>query len=144
MVSKSKFVQKDVKGQKPTSLSTYIPRIRQLSVPSSELKPPSPLPQANVFLPPNQRGKDTLAYGWGGGGPNSDDWNSTLSILWHTYSKCQKRKKKEDRIEIIEKSGQAKIWKLAWEDWRVILKNITLCQVKGISQDSTNAYRGAA
>jgi hypothetical protein len=70
-----------------------------MSVPSSELGPPPP-PISQASVPPrNQRERNTIAYGWGGGGsqfgrlekkprppageggPNSDDWRKSLARL---------------------------------------------------------------
>ncbi len=50
----------------------------RVSVPSSELGPPTgphTPPQESVFphLDPKGEVGATLAFGWGGGGPNSDD-----------------------------------------------------------------------
>jgi hypothetical protein len=58
-----------------------------VSVPSSELAPPSPLPQASVSLPRNQRGwKNARLQVKGWGSPNSDDWRKNLALcactLW--------------------------------------------------------------
>jgi hypothetical protein len=47
-----------------------------LSVPSSELGPPTPPSQASVSSPWNQRGGATLACG----GPNLDDWRESLAL----------------------------------------------------------------
>jgi hypothetical protein len=55
-----------------------------VNVPSSELGPSHlPLSRKRVCPPSrNQRGRDTLACGWGGwgGGPSSDDWIKSLEL----------------------------------------------------------------
>ncbi len=52
-----------------TTQSTYTARVPlSVSVPSSKLWPPAPIPQANVS-PWNQRGGDTLVCRWGRGVP---------------------------------------------------------------------------
>ncbi len=53
---------------------------------------PTPSPASKCAPPPPRtKGGSTLAYRWGGGGPNSDDWRrpSTLSTLWSDL--CRKR-----------------------------------------------------
>ncbi len=61
-----------------------------MSVPSSKLAPPPPLPPATV-PPAGTKGRATLACGWGGGGANSDDWRESLAlcILCATHSIVQ-------------------------------------------------------
>ncbi len=56
----------------------------KLSVLSSELGPIYPISRKRVYLPQDQRGGDTLVYGWEGGGPKSDDWRKRLALctLW--------------------------------------------------------------
>jgi hypothetical protein len=62
---------------------TYSTRV---SVPSSELAPPPPLPQASVSPPWNQWGGGgaTLACGEREGGANSDDWRESLHGILYT------------------------------------------------------------
>jgi hypothetical protein len=68
-------------------LRTYIPRVPPtVSVPSSELGPPTPSPASEYVRPLNQKGGgDTLACGWGGGGglirTTGEKAYSTLSTL---------------------------------------------------------------
>jgi hypothetical protein len=50
-----------------------------VSVPSSELAPPTPSP-ASECVPPGTKGGATLACGLGGRGEPSDDWTQSLAI----------------------------------------------------------------
>ncbi len=54
-------------------------------VPSSELEPPTPFTSKWVCPTRNRRG-DSLACGWGGGGPNSDDWKKKPSTLLRYFT----------------------------------------------------------
>ncbi len=58
---------------------TYKPRVPQyLSLRPSWDPTPSP---ASECVPPGTNGRgDTLACGWGGGGPNSDVWRKSLAL----------------------------------------------------------------
>jgi hypothetical protein len=53
-----------------------------VSVPSSEVGPPYPLPRKRVRFPPwiQRRGRATLACGEGVGIPNADDWTESLAL----------------------------------------------------------------
>ncbi len=52
--------------------STYTPAVPQCLSRRPNWDPPPPSPEASV-PPRKQGGRDTLACGWGGGGPTSDD-----------------------------------------------------------------------
>ncbi len=53
-----------------------------MSVPSSELAPPPPLPSGECVSPPQnqRRGKHTRLRVRGWGSPNSDDWRKSLAL----------------------------------------------------------------
>ncbi len=66
----------------PQAQSTYIPRVPQCLFPCPNWDHPHPLSRPRVRSPrPEQKGRgDTVVCGWGGGGPNSDDWRKGLAL----------------------------------------------------------------
>jgi hypothetical protein len=52
-----------------------------VSVPSSDLGPPTPSPLVSVSPPLDQKGEEQYSLaGEGVGGPNSDDWKESLAL----------------------------------------------------------------
>ncbi len=67
--------------KKVSTPNTYIPRVPQFLSLRPNWDPPPPLPQASVYLI-RTKGGGTLTCGWGGGGPNWDDWRKSLASVY--------------------------------------------------------------